>query len=98
VVKRLKPSAFYTGHTQKNGAVLIVNTIKTAPLFCVCPVYPTALKTLHSAHKMYLFRTMFTIKAYYLPQEVFVAEMEFFLREVLHAFLYNLDELLSSMD
>jgi hypothetical protein len=29
----------YTGHTQKNGAVLIVNTIKTAPLFCVCPVY-----------------------------------------------------------
>jgi hypothetical protein len=29
----------YTGHTQKNGAVLIVNTIKTAPFFCVCPVY-----------------------------------------------------------
>jgi hypothetical protein len=29
----------YTGHTQKNGAVLIVNTIKTAPLFCVCSVY-----------------------------------------------------------
>jgi hypothetical protein len=28
----------YTGHTQKNGAVSIVNTIKTAPLFCVCPV------------------------------------------------------------
>jgi hypothetical protein len=28
-----------TGHTQKNGAVLIVFTIKTAPLFCVCPVY-----------------------------------------------------------
>jgi hypothetical protein len=28
-----------TGHTQKNGAVLIVNTIKTAPFFCVCPVY-----------------------------------------------------------
>jgi hypothetical protein len=28
-----------TGHTQKNGAVLIVNTIKTAPLICVCPVY-----------------------------------------------------------
>ena len=26
-------------HTQKNGAVLIVNTIKTAPFFCVCPVY-----------------------------------------------------------
>jgi hypothetical protein len=29
----------YIGYTQKNGAVLIVNTIKTAPLFCVCPVY-----------------------------------------------------------
>jgi hypothetical protein len=29
----------YTGYTQKNGAVLIVNTIKTAPLFCVCPVH-----------------------------------------------------------
>jgi hypothetical protein len=26
------------GHTQNNGAVLIVFTIKTAPLFCVCPV------------------------------------------------------------
>jgi hypothetical protein len=32
-----------TGHTQKNGAVLIVNTIKTAPLFCVCPVLCTIL-------------------------------------------------------
>jgi hypothetical protein len=29
----------YTGHTQKNGTVLIVFTIKTAPFFCVCPVY-----------------------------------------------------------
>jgi hypothetical protein len=29
----------YTGHTQKNGAVLIVNTTKTAPFFCVCPVH-----------------------------------------------------------
>ena len=28
----------YTGHTQKNGAVLIVFTIKTAPFFCVYPV------------------------------------------------------------
>jgi hypothetical protein len=28
-----------TGHTQNNGEVLIVNTIKTAPFFCVCPVY-----------------------------------------------------------
>jgi hypothetical protein len=33
----------HTGHTQKNGAVLIVNTIKTAPLFCVRPVYCTVL-------------------------------------------------------
>jgi hypothetical protein len=29
----------YTGHTQNNGVVLIVFTIKTAPFFCVCPVY-----------------------------------------------------------
>jgi hypothetical protein len=29
----------YKGHTQNNGAVLIMNTIKTAPFFCVCPVY-----------------------------------------------------------
>jgi hypothetical protein len=28
----------YTGHTQTNGAVLTVFTIKTAPFFCVCPV------------------------------------------------------------
>ena len=28
-----------TGHTHKNGAVLIVFNIKTAPFFCVCPVY-----------------------------------------------------------
>jgi hypothetical protein len=27
-----------TGHTQNNGAVSIVNTIETAPLFCVYPV------------------------------------------------------------
>jgi hypothetical protein len=27
-----------TGHTQNNGAVSIVFTIETAPLFCVCPV------------------------------------------------------------
>ena len=30
---------YYTGNTQKNGAILIVNTIKTAPFVCVCPVY-----------------------------------------------------------
>ena len=29
----------YTGYTQKNGAVSIVNTIEPAPFFCVCPVY-----------------------------------------------------------
>jgi hypothetical protein len=29
----------YTGHIQKNGAVLIVFTIKTEPLFCVRSVY-----------------------------------------------------------
>jgi hypothetical protein len=32
-------TAEYTGHTQNNGAVLIANTIKTAPFFCVCPVH-----------------------------------------------------------
>jgi hypothetical protein len=34
----------YTGHTQKNGAVLIVNTIKTVPFFCVCPVLSQLVK------------------------------------------------------
>jgi hypothetical protein len=29
----------YTGYTQTNGAVSILNTIETAPFFCVCPVY-----------------------------------------------------------
>jgi hypothetical protein len=29
----------YTEYTQKNGAVSIVNTIETAPYFCVYPVY-----------------------------------------------------------
>jgi hypothetical protein len=29
----------YTGNTQKNGAVSIVNSFETAPFFCVCPVY-----------------------------------------------------------
>jgi hypothetical protein len=28
-----------TGHTQNNGAVLWVYNNKTAPFFCVCPVY-----------------------------------------------------------
>jgi hypothetical protein len=31
----------YTEYTQKMGAVLIVNNIKTAPFFCVCPVLYT---------------------------------------------------------
>jgi hypothetical protein len=31
----------YTGHTEKNGAVLIVFTINTVPFFCVCPVCDT---------------------------------------------------------
>jgi hypothetical protein len=36
----LGPSLFLIyRHTQKNGEVLIVNTIKTAPFFCACPVY-----------------------------------------------------------
>jgi hypothetical protein len=33
------PCAYHTGHTQKNGAVSKVNTVDTAPFFCVCPVY-----------------------------------------------------------
>jgi hypothetical protein len=33
----------YTGRTQKNGAALIVNTIKTAPFFCVCPVFKLSI-------------------------------------------------------
>jgi hypothetical protein len=32
-----------TGHTQTNGAALIVIPIETAPFFCVCPV-------LHAVH------------------------------------------------
>ena len=35
----------YTGHTQNNGAVLIVLTITTAPFFCVCPVYFNEYRT-----------------------------------------------------
>jgi hypothetical protein len=34
---------FCTGYTQKNGAVSIVKTIKTAPFFCVYPVYRAAI-------------------------------------------------------
>jgi hypothetical protein len=39
----------YTGHTQQNGGVLIVNTIKTAPFFCVCPVYSGIIKKVMSS-------------------------------------------------
>jgi hypothetical protein len=35
-----------TGHTQNNGAVLIVVPIKTAPFFCVCPVFFNVLRIL----------------------------------------------------
>jgi hypothetical protein len=41
-----------TGHTQKNGAVLIVNTIKTAPFFCVCPVYAHIMSANHTKYKL----------------------------------------------
>jgi hypothetical protein len=37
--RKTTPQQQNTGHTQNNGAVLIVNTIKTAPFFCVCPVH-----------------------------------------------------------
>jgi hypothetical protein len=38
--KTVSPSLYvYTEHTQNNGADLIVNTIKTAPFFYVCPVH-----------------------------------------------------------
>jgi hypothetical protein len=35
-----------TGHTHKNGAVLFLFTIKTAPFFCVYSVYLTNVVTL----------------------------------------------------
>jgi hypothetical protein len=38
----LKDLGVYTGHTQKNGAVVIVFTIKTAPFLCVYPVFEIA--------------------------------------------------------
>jgi hypothetical protein len=40
---RREQSLSYTGHTQKNGAVLIVNTNKNAPFFCVCLYIPARL-------------------------------------------------------
>jgi hypothetical protein len=42
--KKLYSFLKHTGHTQKNGAVLIVFTLKTAPFFCVCPVFKNFLK------------------------------------------------------
>jgi hypothetical protein len=53
----------YTGHTQKNGAFLIVFTIKTAPFFCVCPVFfwpvkPTESSTIEPTNTLY-FLVMF---------------------------------------
>jgi hypothetical protein len=45
----LNSKVTYTGNTQKNGAVLIVNTIKTAPFFCVCPVYDIRRENLETS-------------------------------------------------
>jgi hypothetical protein len=39
LTQRQKLYIYIYRHTQNNGAVLIVNTIKTAPFFGVCPVY-----------------------------------------------------------
>ena len=44
----------YKGHTQKNGAVLIVNTIKTASFFCVGPVYRSITVTADVGTKLRL--------------------------------------------
>ena len=50
----LKPYTYiYTGHTQKSGAVSIVNTTETAPFFCVCPVYTLCMYV----YTMYIFHT-----------------------------------------
>jgi hypothetical protein len=54
--KRL--SHTYTGHTQKNGAALIVFTIKTAPFFCVCPVYTSRAVTRQSTKLLRLFKDL----------------------------------------
>jgi Zn-finger protein len=47
----------YTGHTQKNCAVLKVLTIKTAPFFCVCPVYGNARVRLSVQRKVGVVRS-----------------------------------------
>jgi hypothetical protein len=47
----------YTGHTQNNGAVLIVNTIKAAPFFCVCPVLERRSRSAPCACKLRDFLT-----------------------------------------
>jgi hypothetical protein len=49
---KLLQAIIHTGHTQKNGAVLIVFTIKTAPFFCVCPVYNLIILTKSGGDKL----------------------------------------------
>jgi hypothetical protein len=46
-----RPEQLNTGHTQENGAVLMVNTIKTAPFFCVCPVCDCEMQIYHFTFK-----------------------------------------------
>jgi hypothetical protein len=50
VIRTVHIPTINTGHTQMNGAVLLVFTIKTAPLFCVCPLHQQvyALNKIHS--------------------------------------------------
>jgi hypothetical protein len=45
--------SIFTGYTQKSGAVSIVNTIETAPFFCVCPVY-THMQIVHCTFTVYI--------------------------------------------
>jgi hypothetical protein len=47
----------YTGYTQKNGAFLIVNTIKTAPFFCVFLYFVTIdLSSVHIKLCLFAFK------------------------------------------
>jgi hypothetical protein len=39
IVIHMLKCMYYTGHTQKNGAVSNLKPFDTAPFFCVCPVY-----------------------------------------------------------
>jgi hypothetical protein len=56
----------YTGHTHKNGAVVIVFTIKTAPFFCVCPVFVSSSVTLNKLYctRFYLATTIHLLFLY----------------------------------